>query len=270
MTDAKRQKLLGQYPTATWVAEAIIHRHFRYLSARDFVIEPSCGPGSFLAALPAYVPAIGVEIDPAIAAHARANTGRQVVTGDFATVDLECAPTAIIGNPPFNLGLIDRFLDRAFALLPREGRVGFILPAYAFQTAGRVARYSERWSIGQEMIPRNIYPGLSLPLVFAVFAKDFRRTLVGFAQYRETADVQMLPQAYREAVSAPGKAVCYQVVSMALERLGGAAPLDAIYAEIEGVRPTQTKFWREKVRQTLRRYQNAFRAVGEGRYALAV
>lgn len=166
---------LGQYPTPVWVAEDLVERHFHDLDSGDMVIEPSCGPGAFLSALPDGVPAIGVEIDAAVAEQARENTGRRVVVGDFRTVGLDVQPTAIIGNPPFNLEVIDGFLARAHQMLPEGGRVGFLLPAYAFQTAARVAGYADHWSLMQEMIPRNIFPGLKLPLVFALFSKDRRR-----------------------------------------------------------------------------------------------
>ena len=259
---------LGQYPTPVWVAEALVERHFHDLDSGDVVIEPSCGPGAFLSALPDGVPAIGVEIDAAVAEQARENTGRRVVVGDFLTVGLDVRPTAIIGNPPFNLEVIDGFLARAHQMLPEGGRVGFLLPAYAFQTAARVAGYADRWSLMQEMIPRNIFPGLKLPLVFALFSKDRRRTMVGFALYREATDVQRLPDPYREALSAGSGPVWRRVVETALTRLGGEADVSSLYAEIEGHRPTRTQFWREKVRQTLRRYEDQFHAVAPGRYAL--
>lgn len=266
MTDTV--KALGQYPTRVWVAEALVERHFSQLDSHDCVIEPSCGPGAFLAALPAHVPALGIDIDAEMVRSARANTGRDVLHGDFRTMPLTVTPTAIIGNPPFNMRVIDGFLERSFSILPEGGRVGFILPAYAFQTAGRVAEYAERWSLAQEMIPRNIFPGLSLPLVFAIFSKDRRRTLVGFALYREASDVQRLPDAYRAALAASTGPVWCRVVETALARLGGEADLHAIYGEIEGCRPTRTQFWREKIRQTLRRYIDLFESVGAGRYVL--
>jgi site-specific DNA-methyltransferase (adenine-specific) len=266
MPDMSPQKLLGQYPTPVWVAEALVERHFSNLDQSDCVYEPSCGPGAFLAAIPRKIPAFGVEIDAAIAEEARRNTGRPVITGDFRTVTLDCQPTAIIGNPPFNLKLVDGFLDRAHSLLPEGGRVGFILPTFAFQTASRVSRYSDQWSLAQEMLPRNIYPGLSKPLVFAIFSKDRKRTLVGFALYRETADIQQLPKAYREPMSASSGPVWRNVVDLALNKLGGEADLQSIYAEIEGTRPTKTAFWREQIRKTLRAYGEWFESVAPGRY----
>lgn len=265
MTNTKK---LGQYPTPVWVAEALVERHFGDLDSSDCVIEPGCGPGAFLSAIPEHVQAIGVEIDAMIAKEAAANTGRRILTGDFRSIQLDVQPTIVIGNPPFNLKLIDGFLDRSHKLLPEGGRVGLILPSYAFQTASRVADYAERWSLMQEMIPRNIYPGLSLPLVFAIFSKDRRRTMVGFALYREAADVLGMPEPYRASVSAGGGPVWREAVTAALRALGGEANVTALYAEIGGKRPTRTQFWQEKIRQTLRRYSEHFTPVAPGRYRL--
>lgn len=265
MTNTKK---LGQYPTPVWVAEALVERHFGDLDSGDCVIEPSCGPGAFLAAIPEHVQAIGVEIDAMIAKEAVANTGRRVLVGDFRTVQLDVQPTLILGNPPFNMKTIDCFLDRSHALLPEGGRVAFIMPTYAFQTASRVAGYADKWSLMQEMIPRNIYPGLSLPLVFAMFSKDRRRTMIGFALYRETADVLGMPEPYRATLGAGGGPVWREAVSAALCALGGEADVQALYAEIGGKRPTRTRFWQEKIRQTLRRYSDRFTPVASGRYRL--
>lgn len=259
---------LGQYPTPLWVAEALVERHFSGLDKHDLVVEPSCGPGAFLEAIPQDIPAIGIEIDAQIAHTARIQTGREIITGDFCTVPLNFQPTVILGNPPFNLNIIDRFLDRAHTLLPDGGRVGFILPAYAFQTAARVVDYSNRWSLLQEMIPRNIYPGLSLPLTFALFSKDRRRLMVGFALYAETADTQQLPKDFREILASSGGSVWVRVIEAALQQLGGAASLSEIYRVVEGQRPTQTKFWREQIRKVIRQ-SCRFVQTGHGQYACA-
>lgn len=261
-------KRLGQYPTQLWIAEALVERHFSYLDSSTHVIEPSCGPGAFLSALPPHIPATGVDIDAQMVATARRNSGRPVIHGDFRTVPLTIAPAAIIGNPPFRLDVIDGFIDRSFALLPAGGRIGFILPAYAFQTASRVALYAERWSLQQEMIPRNIFPGLSLPLVFAIFSKDRKRTMIGFALYHEVAEVQSLSPAYRETLASETRSAWKNVVELALSRLGGESDLAAIYSEISGTRPTKTAFWKEQIRRTLRRYADRFAPISPGRYAL--
>lgn len=263
------RRRLGQYLTPAWAAEALVERHFADLGARDVVLEPSCGDGRFLEAIPGSIPAYGVEIDPVLAARARSRTGREVLVGDFRTVPLDLYPTAIIGNPPFDLDVIDGFLSRAYQLLPPNGRVGFILPAYAFQTAARVAGYAESWSLFQEMIPRNIFPDLSKPLVFAVFSKDRRRTLVGFALYREAADVQQLPEEVRAILAGERGPIWCTLVAHAMRRLGGRATLEELYRAIEGTRPTGTRFWREKVRQTLQRYRDRFLRVDAGVWALS-
>src|SRR3546814_4988128 len=105
---------LGQYPTPGWVAQALVERHFARLSSADKVVEPSCGPGYFLSVIPSDIFAVGVEIDPVQAALARANTQRTVLEGDFCEVELGFEPTLVLGNPPFKLALIDRFLQKAF------------------------------------------------------------------------------------------------------------------------------------------------------------
>lgn len=261
-------KALGQYPTPFWVAEALVGRHFPKLDTGDMVIEPSCGPGAFLAAIPEHVPAMGIDIDAKMVAVARQNTGRPVLQGDFANIPLNVTPTVILGNPPFNLSLIDRFLDRAYELLPEGGRCGLLLPSYAFQTASRVAGYADRWSLFQEMIPRNVFPGLSIPLLFALFGKDRQRTMIGFALYREAADVQRLAQPYRGIVAGTGGSVWRRVVEAALRALGGEGDLQDIYRELEHNRPFETKFWREEIRRTVRRYAESFLPLSGGRYRL--
>lgn len=162
--------------------------------------------------------------------------------------------------------LIDGFLERAHALLPEGGRAGFILPAYTFQTAGRVAGYADRWSIAQEMIPRNIFPGLSLPLVFAVFSKDARRTLVGFALYREAADLPAVNSDFRDSLTGTAGPVWVRVATQALQELGGEGNLADIYSVVENRRPTRTAFWREQIRKTLRVHADRFTPLGNGRY----
>lgn len=260
-------RALGQYPTRAWFAERIIEHYFPRLDQQSLVIDAGCGPGAFLSAIPAEVPAFGIDIDARMCDQARANTGRPVLHGDFRNLPINMTPTLIVGNPPFNAKTVDGFLDRSYELLPEGGVVGFVLPAYLFQTANTVARYAERWSLRQDLIPRNVFQNLSLPILFAIFTKDRRRSLVGFAFYQEVADVQKLPQPYRDALNATSGAIWLQIVDLALLRLGGEAGLPAIYDEIEGPAAVRTRFWREKVRQTLRRYSDRFRCTRRGRYA---
>lgn len=258
---------LCQWFTPLWVAEALVERHFPRLDSSDVVLDPCCGPGAFLLAVPSEVPAVGVEIDPALAEQARRETGRHIVVGDFREADVGVLPTVIIGNPPFHGATIDAFLSRARGLLPEGGRAGFILPCYALRTAGRVAELLESWSILGEMIPRSAFNyRMRESLMFAVFSRDRRRTIVGFALYEEEADRLGMARPYRELVRRGAKWV--DVCRLALERLGGEADLPAIYRELERNRPGRSRFWREKIRQTLRLYAAQFRAIGEGRYAL--
>lgn len=239
----------GQTPV--FAAELIVEEFYPGLSEADAVLEPSCGLGAFLRAIPNGVPAIGVEIDPRRAAVARQVTGRMVIEGDFRTVSIGFKPTHVIGNPPFEFDIVEAFLQRCHALLPEGGQVGFILPVYTFQTAATVWGMAARWSIEQTLIPRNLFGRLHLPLVFARFTKDRMHRMVGFALYGETVGVNAMPDEYRALLTTSRRPVWRALVEAALHRLGGTAPLADIYREIEGVRPEGNRFWREKVRQIL-------------------
>lgn len=262
---AEKAARLGQYFTPVWVAQALIEEFFPDLDGRDLVLEPSAGPGQFLQAIPAHVPAVGVEIDPEMARQARARTGRTVITGDFRTVKLDLKPTAIIGNPPFDLDIVDSILEKAHRMLPDGGRVGFILPCYAWQTPSRTVRYSEMWSLKPTMLPRTIFPGLSKPLMFALFSKDRQRSMIGMALYREALDVERMPKAYADTLRKGEGSVWARVVSDAVSALGGEAELQHIYAEIAPRRPTATEFWRQQIRKVARQ---TLVQTGPGRYAL--
>lgn len=258
---------LAQWFTPDWGAQAIVDRYFPDLSASDLTVEPSCGPGAFLKAIPDDVPVIGVEIDPELAELARQNTGRQVLTGDFATVPLPDGVTTIIGNPPFALPIVESFLARAGRILPKEGRCGLLLPAYNFQTFGRVNRWNDLWSLRVEMIPRGLFHGLQLPLVFCVFRKDSRREMVGMALYAEAGAIANMTKQAQALLKngSPRTNVWRSFVREALQRLGGRASLAEIYNWAEPQRPTGTAFWREKIRQQL---QLNFTRCGEGIWAL--
>lgn len=254
---------LSQYMTPDWAAEALVERYFPDLTGG--VVEPSCGRGSFLRALPAHVPAVGVEIDPELAAIAKRTTGRPVIVGDFRMVDLPFVPTAVIGNPPFKHRTVMEFLDRAWNLMEDEGRVGFLLPAFVFQTASTVDHLAERWSMRQDMLPRNLFPGLTHPLCFAVLTKGRARGLVGFALYHELAAVNRMQARYRALLQKGEGSTWAALTRAALEALGGRADLQRLYREIDGHQPSGNRFWQEKVRQTLQRI--AVR-IGPGEWAL--
>lgn len=259
-----RQDELGQWFTPTWAAERIVEHYFPDLGLWDRVLEPSCGAGAFLSAIPDHVPAMGVEIDPEMAARARAATGREVVVGDFTTVDIPFSPTVMLGNPPFQQKLIQSFIDRAWSLLPDDGRCGLLLPVYAFQTPSVVDRLSRKWHMQQDLVPRTLFPRIKLPLCFAMLTKG-KRGLVGFSLYHETHAVSRLHKRYRALLASGEGSAWAAVVRAALEMLGGSATLEQLYAQIEGDRPTSNAFWKAKVRQTVQRI--AVRT-GPGRWAL--
>jgi len=257
---------LDQYFTPTWAAEWLVAEFFPDLGPGDFVVDAGCGHGAFLGAVPAGVPAIGVEIDLAAADIARHNTGRPVIAGDFLAVDLPAAPSTIIGNPPFKEAMLDGMLERARAVLRHDGRVGWVLPSYVFQTPSRVLRMADRWSIAHRAaLPRTLYRGLKEPLCFVVFTKDGRRLLQGFCLYREVASVGELPDEYRRVLDRAPRSAWLRCVTEAMRRLGGRATLQQLYAEIGGSKPTETAWWREKVRQVVQRH---FTRVDAGLYCV--
>ena len=243
---------LGQWMTPSWAAQAIVEHALPSFRDGAIVIEPSCGIGRFLDVLPTRYRNIGIEVDPELAVIAR-RAGHEVVTGDFRTAALPVERAdAVIGNPPFEFTVFDGFLDRSHALLDDGGQVIMLLPAYFFQTAANVVRWNERWSLAQEMMPRNVFKGLSKPLMLARFTRDPAPSLSGLILYHEAAAVSDMPKIYRTALE-EGRSGWAAVVEKAIENLGGRAQLPQIYREIEPRRPTRNKFWREKVRQTLQR-----------------
>jgi site-specific DNA-methyltransferase (adenine-specific) len=246
---------LGQWMTPSWAAQAIVEHALPSLEDGAVVLEPSCGIGRFLDVLPEEYRNIGIEVDPRLAAIAR-DAGHEVVTGDFRTAALPVDRAhAVIGNPPFEFDVFDGFLDRSHSLLDDGGQVIMLLPAYFFQTAANVVRWNARWSLSQEMMPRNVFKGLSKPLMLARFTRDPAPRLSGLILYHEAASVADMPRIYRTALE-EGRSGWAAVVGTAIENLGGRAELAQIYHEIEPRRPTSTRFWREKVRQTLsRRFQ---------------
>ncbi len=241
-------KMLNQYFTPSWAAAALVRHHFNDLSEDDFVVEPMCGPGRFLEPIPAHVPAMGVEIDPVQAQLARERTGRTVLTADFREVTYPEQPTLFLGNPPFKTKLFDEFLAIAEKVMSADGRIGMILPAFFFQTAGRVVRYNQSWGIETEMLPRDIFPGLEKPLIFALFRKDAQRKLVGFSLYQEQAFVKELPKEARESLR-EGPSTWITVVSDAIASLGGVASLQQIYQYVADRRPTSNPHWKEQIRK---------------------
>lgn len=241
---------LDQYFTPGWAAQMLLEEVLGKMGAVG-VLEPSCGHGAFLTAIPAHLPAYGVEIDPKAAAIAERNSGRQVLVGDFRTIELpEQEIALIVGNPPFSsVDLVDAFLMRSHAILPEEGVAAFILPAHHFSTTRRVSRWGERFSLDVQTIPRSLFGRISMPLVWAKFTKTDRRTMVGLLLFAEQAALESMPKEIRRRLGRPGS--WREAIGYVLQELGGVASLRDIYRAIEPRRPTPNQYWKDKVRQCL-------------------
>ncbi len=245
---------LGQYMTPCWAAHALWEAYFPDVKPNDKVIEPTCGDGRMLAAVPQIISATGVELDPGLAAAARVrNPHRMIHQASFLDVDLPEDFTIAFGNPPFEAKFIDRMLDKLSNICVLGARAGFIAPAYFMQTPSRVIRWNRRWSVACELLPRTIFARLSKPLVFVVFTADPLPNLRGMRLYYEAEAVSALcEEANREMCEGTG--TWRQVVANALAGLGGVAHLRDIYDKVRSRRPTENQYWQEKIRQTLQRH----------------
>ncbi len=253
---------LSQWFTPFWVAEELVEDALSGMGNDVSVVEPSCGTGAFLTAIPEHLPAMGVDIDPLVMAAARKNSGREIILGDFRTVSLPRDYQVAIGNPPFEMEVINGFLDRAYRDLPDDGLIAMVLPAYAFQTPRQVTRWMDMYSIDVKVIPRNIFPGLSKPLVWAKYVKTPNRVFSGMMLFSEARDIEQMRPAIKEALVRPG--TWRSAVALALKSLGGEASVRSIYDAIAPERRS-SEHWRPKIRQTL---QRGFISLGEGRWAL--
>lgn len=257
---------LGQVFTPGFVAAALYDRTFAHLGARDCVLDPTCGTGRLLAAVPPRVSAVGVELDPALASTARSTTGRDVICGDFLTVSLSgFRVDAVFANPPFDARFIDRMLERIWGMLPEGGRVGAILPSH-YWTSIRSVALADRWSYTIEMLPKDTFSRMRRPAVWVVLERSQRRFVVGIALYRDVAAVRAMRRRYERLLRTTTVEPWRETVLTALADLGGRSTLPALYRAVEGKRTHLTRFYREKVRQTLQRY--AVR-VGPGVWELA-
>lgn len=244
---------LDQWFTPRWAAEILMADALTGMGRDVAVVEPSCGDGSFLAAIPDHHPALGVEIDPRMAAAARASTGRPVILGDFASAEIALEGLGVIaGNPPFGMSTVDAFVRRSHALLPEDGVLALLLPAHVLSTTTRMRPWGEMFAIEQRMIPRSLFPRISLPLVWTRFVKSERRTHVGFMLFDQQYDVETMPKQVRRALGREG--TWREAVGLAIHALGGEASLTEIYRAIEPKRPSGNRWWKDKVRQTCSLY----------------
>jgi site-specific DNA-methyltransferase (adenine-specific) len=273
-------KALEQYQTPLWAAEALTEIFLNELGRRGKkpgrVLEPSCGRGNFLKVLPADCQAYGIEIDPELAWIAQWESSREVAIGDFRTCTLPLEethrPNHLLGNPPFSLPIVREFLARAAEVLDGEGGTcGFLLPAHSLQHPNTVVTLEKTWGITPWLIPRNIFPRISVPLIFALF--ELGGESRGLELHRACARIHSLPPWLRNelgglkdspAMAGKPRGAWHRVVTLALQGLGGKAHLSKLYQQIEPMRPTDNRHWREKVRQIL---QQNFQPLGEGHWA---
>lgn len=256
-----KQKELSQWFTPSWAANDLVE-HVR-LRPDDVVLEPSCGDGVFLQAIPSSHEAVGVEIDPAMATLARINSGREVILGDFRFVDIPVRPTLIIGNPPFKTDLVMEFLSRSYELLPDRGRVAFILSTHILQTPRHLVDLSSRWGMEHSIMPRTLFNRAERPLSFLQLTKG-GRGMKGMLLYQQAYFFNRLPLAAKKIANRGNGSVWFRVVSWAMSQAGGAADLPELYKLVGQNPPTTNKFLKEKVRQVLQQY---FKRIGRGRWA---
>ena len=164
-----------------------------------------------------------------------------MIVGDFLEVPAEDLGRvqAVIGNPPFQSETVAAFLRKSHEILEEGGQAGFILPAYILQTSSSVERIHSLFSIRQAMIPRNLFPGLSLPLCFATFTKERQRRLHGFMLYREAQEIAAIDGRWKQAVATgrDSRGVWFPVVREILRALGGCADLKQIYGSPDSESP---------------------------------
>ncbi len=123
-------KLRGGYYTPSNIAEFIIR--WANISPLNSVLEPSCGDGSFLAAIKECCfqnisSVIGIELDPLEADKAR-KYGYEVINKDFFTyyavhVEEKRKFDVIVGNPPFirYQSFAEEYRTVAFELMKKHG-----------------------------------------------------------------------------------------------------------------------------------------------------
>jgi adenine-specific DNA-methyltransferase len=249
--DLDNQVRHGQYMTPRWASTILFERFFGDADASDSVLEPSCGDGAWLEAIPTHVPAIGVEIDPALAERAHERTGRHIIIGDFTQVALDCEPSIVVGNLPFKASTIAAFMDRLREIMLPSARAGLILPAYALSFAQKTIDVLRGFDVQIELLPRDIYPRTRLPLLFARMTKHAGPTrLIGFALYEEAVAIRSVRAKYRTIMQSGRRPMYRELLETALQALGGQASLGQICRVIENHRPSESRFWRDAMRRT--------------------
>ena len=258
---------LDQYFTPRWAADLLVMDALRGMGDVS-VLEPAAGDGAILGAIPPSCAALGVEIDPVMADAARRITGREVLTGDLRTVDLEGRTfEAVVSNPPFDAAIIDALVSRAYDMIPDGGVVGLVLPAHIPASSARIERWGARFSIETRLLPRNLFPRLTLPLVWTRMIRTRHRTLVGLFLFDEQSDVSAMPARARRRLQSGG--TWRDVIADALAAIGGEGDLREIYGAVEPRRTSPNPHWRDKTRQVLAGYGDTFTRIDATRWRLA-
>lgn len=262
------ERSLDQFFTAEWAAERLIERYFPDLGLADYVVDAGCGRGPFLKAIPAGIPAVGVEIDEKLAIEARENTGRDVLVGDFRTVALPVGVNTIVGNPPFSRAIIEEFIARGRNILPENGRCGFILPSSFISFSSTLERLMEDFSVRTDILPRDLFPRISCPISFFMFTKERVRRHHGFVLFDEAREISGMPKLVKLALyrGQNRRSPWHSAVTEALRILGGVGTLEAIYAIMQGKRPRAITTWKDTIRRVLQ--EGGFCNVARGRWSL--
>ncbi len=272
--------LLGQFMTPAWAAEMLFDAHFSDLGANDLLWEPTCGTGNCVAAVPGHIPVIGSEIDADLAARARHRTGREILVGDCRTVQLPSGISAVFGNPPFSMDVVDGLLERCAGLLKNGQKAGLLLPTYMIQTSRTVRRWNRSWTIMQEALPRDLFDDpnrprvISKPLIFGLFTRDHQPRLIGFRLFPEVEENRDLSDETRERFANTvngSRSVWRETIISVMKKLGGRASLAEIYGELESgaKRPfTETNcHWKFQIRKQVQDTRHFLR-VDRGIYEL--
>jgi site-specific DNA-methyltransferase (adenine-specific) len=246
--DVDRTSELGQYFTPRWVPELLMPL-LGPLTDKDHVIDPHCGRGSWLFAVPDDVPASGIEIDEKVAAIARADTGRNIIVGDFGHIEIDFDPTVAVGNPPFSSDAIETTLTRLRDIMLPKSRAGFLVPVHSFSFGARTIDLLRGFDVATDLIPRDLYPRISFALMFLRLERSTTQRMQGFLLYREAVAIRSLRLQYRRVLESGRRPLWREVVEMALRACGGEASLSRIYEIVENFRPTSNRFWRDAIRR---------------------
>jgi site-specific DNA-methyltransferase (adenine-specific) len=130
-----------------------------------------------------------------------------------------------------------------------------------------VVDLSRRFSIAQELLPRNLFDGMTKPIMWCTFKKERRTVLSGFFLYAETDALSGMHKDLRALLLGNlSTAHCWRdAVELALKACGGSATLAQLYACFDGRQPTSNPWWREKIRQIAGKH---FHRVRPGEFAL--